>query len=269
MISKKAELTMNEFLIDVHAHLFDMRLKNNLNILLENARHRNIKKIICVGYDFETSKTALKLAMENESIFATFGIHPNNLISYGKDYIDFIKKNYNHKKVVGIGEIGLDYHHEKFDKENQKKVFIEQLNFANIFKLPVQVHCRDAMKDVLEILNSHKELLKSGGILHCFQGSFEELKEVEALGLKISVGGIVTFKNALEMQNLIKNVPIDMIVFETDCPYLTPHPYRGQINEPKFLELTMQKTAELKNLSYSEMIKISTKNCHDVFKKLF
>lgn len=259
---------MNNFLIDIHAHLNDIRLKEKVDSVIEKANQHKVKKIVCVGYDLESSKTALKLAIENESVFATFGIHPNNFKKFGNDYINFIKDNYKNKKVIGIGEIGLDYHYENFDKTSQKNIFIKQLKIANECKLPLQVHCRDAMEDMLEILCSHKSLLKNGGIMHCFQGSFDDLKIIKKLGLKISIGGIVTFKNASEIQNQVKEIPTEMILFETDCPYLTPHPHRGEINEPKFLELIMKKTAELKNLSYDEMTRISTENCYNAFKKL-
>ncbi|MDD3232258.1 MAG: TatD family hydrolase [Clostridia bacterium] len=258
---------MNEFLIDVHAHLNDERY-NNLNETLKNAKQSKVEKIICVSYDFESSKKALKLSTENENIYAAIGIHPNNSEFFSQDFIDFLTKNYQNKKVVAIGEIGLDYHYENFDKEKQRNVFIAQLKLADTFGLPVQVHCRNAMNDTLEILTEHRNLLKNGGIMHCFKGSFENLRKVGELGLKISVGGVVTFKNAIETQELIEKVPLDMILFETDCPYLTPHPYRGKTNEPKFLELTVQKTAEFKDISFQKMMQISTENCYKIFKKL-
>ena len=258
---------MNEFLIDVHAHLNDERY-DNVNEIIKNAKQSKVEKIICVSYDFESSKKALKLSAENKNIYAVIGIHPNNSDSFQQDFIDFLKANYHNEKVVAIGEIGLDYHYENFDMKKQKDVFIAQLKLADAFDLPVQIHCRNAINDTLEILTEYRNFLKNGGIMHCYQGSFENLKKVGELGLKISVGGIVTFKNAIEIQELIERVPLDMILFETDCPYLTPHPYRGTTNEPKFLELTAQKTAELKDISLKKMMQISTENCYKVFKKL-
>lgn len=177
-------------------------------------------------------------------------------------------KNSTNEKVVAIGEIGLDYHFEPFDKNQQMQVFTKQLELANQIKLPVQIHCRDAMKDMLKILNSNKQLLKQGGIVHCFSGNLNDLNQIQELGLKISLGGVVTFKNSKDLQNLIKDIPLEMIMFETDCPYLTPHPYRGKINEPKYMALNAKKVAELKNIPYKEMFEISTNNCLDVFKKI-
>lgn len=255
-------------LIDVHAHLNDKRLITRIEQIIQDAKNCGIEKIICVSDSLNSSKAILEIAQQYENIYASLGVHPSAINSFNEEFIDLVNKNSANEKVVAIGEIGLDYHFEPFDKNQQINVFIKQLELASQMKLPVQIHCRDAMEDMLKILDKNKELLKLGGIVHCFSGSLKDLKQIQKLGLKISLGGIVTFKNAKNLQNLIKDIPLEMIMFETDCPYLTPHPYRGKTNEPKYLILTAENVAEIKNISYKEMFEISTNNCLDVFKKM-
>jgi TatD DNase family protein len=255
-------------LIDVHAHLNDKTLITRIEEIIQDAKNCGIEKIICVSDSLNSSKAILEIAKKYENIYASLGVHPSVLDSFNEEFVDLVIKNSTNEKVVAIGEIGLDYHFEPFDKNQQMQVFTKQLELANQIKLPVQIHCRDAMKDMLKILNSNKQLLKQGGIVHCFSGNLNDLNQIQELGLKISLGGVVTFKNSKDLQNLIKDIPLEMIMFETDCPYLTPHPYRGKINEPKYMALNAKKVAELKNIPYKEMFEISTNNCLDVFKKI-
>lgn len=255
-------------LIDVHAHLYDEKLIKRIDEVILNAEKNRVKKIICVSDNPVSAEKVLRLSEKYENIYACIGVHPNESESYTDEFALFLKRHGQNKKLVAIGEIGLDYHYQPFDKERQVFVFLEQLKLASLLKLPVQLHCRDAMKDMLELLKNNKRYLKHGGIMHCFSGSTSDLKVISELGLKISVGGVVTFKNAKIHQELISQISLELIMFETDCPYLSPHPFRGQLNEPKNLPLTAEKVAELKDLSLDEIARISTENCFKVFRKL-
>lgn len=169
---------------------------------------------------------------------------------------------------MAIGEIGLDYHYEPHDKNLQKQIFVKQLMLANSLNLPVQIHCRDATFDTLEILKTNKNLLQNGGIMHCFSGSLETLRELKKLNIKISLGGILTFKNARTTVEIASKMPLDMLTFETDCPYLAPVPFRSQINQPKNLIFTAQKFADIRNINLENLENIVLANTLEVFPKL-
>ena len=153
-------------------------------------------------------------------------------------------------------------------QNKQIKIFVEQLKMAHLLNLPIQIHCRDATGDLIDILKQNKNLLKNGGILHCFSGSFETLNQIKQLGLKISVGGVVTFKNAVNVVELIKKVPLEMITLETDCPYLTPHPFRGKINNPSYIHYTAEKIADLKLIPIKKFYNEVRNNTLQTFPKL-
>ena len=255
-------------IIDVHAHLNDEKLILDIEKILEECRQNDIKKVIGVGYDFNSSRLVFDLSQKYKEIYCAIGIHPSAPNDFEKKYIDFLRGVADNKKVVAVGEIGLDYHYEPFSKSKQQVVFLRQLELADSLHLPVQIHCRDAVEDTINLLKTNKHLLNSGGIFHCFSENIDVLNEVQKLGLKISVGGIVTFKNAKNIVEMVKKMPIDMLTLETDCPYLTPHPHRGVINNPNYIILTAEKIAELKNISYNELCEITTRNAENVFKKL-
>ena len=233
--------------IDTHAHLNDAKLLPDVNGVIFRAKEFNVERIVNAGCDLASS--------ENAKCF-------DNQIE------NFLMENGEREKVIAIGEIGLDYHYEGYDKELQKKVFIRQLEIANELKLPVVIHSRDATGDMLEILKNNSNLLKYGGLMHCFNGSLETLKEVLKLGLKVSFGGAITFKNSKNAPELIKNIPLESFTLETDCPYLCPEPFRGKINEPKNIPLIAQKIADILNKNVSEIEKITTLNAKNLFKKL-
>lgn len=255
-------------LIDVHAHLNDERLENQIEDVLNRAKEKGIEKIICVGYDPQSSKKAIELAEKFNEIYACIGVHPNETQHFDKNFEEFLIKNSTHKKVVAIGEIGLDYHYQPFDKEIQKQVFVRQLEIAYECKLPIQIHSRDATQDTIDILKEHRNLLTYGGIIHCYSGSVEMLKEIEKLGLKISMGGVLTYKNARQTVDVIKALPLSMLTLETDCPYLSPVPFRGETNEPKNVKYVAQKVAEIRNIYLEEVAKIATANTLELFTKL-
>lgn len=252
-------------MIDSHGHLNDPKLFPEIDALLERAKKAGVSQIIVPGYDLETSAKAIDISNDYEDCYATVGIHPHNANFYNLEMEETLKEYLSNPKVVAIGEIGLDYHYEGFKKEVQKEVFIRQLNLARANDLPVVIHSRDATKDTMDILKEHAVGLS--GVLHCFSGSLEvALEYIKELGFYISLGGPVTFKNAKEQKNVAKEVPLNSLLVETDCPYLTPHPHRGKTNEPSYVPYILEEIAFLKGLSKEEVDKVTTKNTRDLFK---
>lgn len=251
-------------LIDSHAHLMDeMYSEMDIEKIINNAHENDVAIIINIGYDKSSSIKALEIAENHKDIYAVVGLHPDECNFENID-LDFIKDLSNSDKVVGIGEIGLDYHYDSTNKENQIKHFISQIELANTLKLPTIIHSRDADMDMLKTLKEHTP--KYGFVMHCFSSSVEIAKEVLKLGGYISLAGTVTFKNANNLLEVAKLVPDDKLLVETDCPYLSPEPKRGRLNEPANVKFTAQKIAELKNISLEELAKITTANAKRFYK---
>ena len=254
-------------LIDTHAHLTDEKYTDNVDEIISKLQENNITKVFTVAYNKKTIIDSVQLAEKYANIYAIIGIHPDEVNDYDENTIKLLEEYSTHPKVVGIGEIGLDYHYDNYDKERQKQVFISQIKLAHKVGLPICIHNRDSIGDCMEILKSHKEYLTNGGVVHCYSESEEIYKEIKKMGLKISLGGILTFKNSVVAPNVCKIADLEDILLETDCPYLTPHPYRGQTNEPKYVSLVAQKIAEIKGLSYDKVAEQTTNNALDLFKK--
>lgn len=236
-------------LIDTHVHLNDDRLLKNLDDILARAMAQNVTKMIVIGYDVASSKQAIQLAETYPFIYANIGIHPSDVHKAKEGDLEWIKENLHHEKVIAIGEIGLDYYWSKEHKELQIKVFKAQLACAKEFDLPVAIHSRDAMQDTYDILKE----ANVQGVMHCYSGSSEMAKEFVKLGFFIGIGGVVTFKNAKEIKEVVEVVPLTHILSETDAPYLAPHPYRGKMNEPSYIPLIVEKIAELKEIQFSDV----------------
>jgi len=217
-------------LIDTHVHLSNDCYKDQLQNIIKNLENNNIEKVINVGFDFNSSKKGFKLSQFYENVYSALGIHPNNASEYSAEFEQFVDECASNKKVVAIGEIGLDYYRDKSQKELQKQVFIKQLKLAHKHKLPVILHVRDAFQDVLEILTEYKHLLSNSGVMHCYSGSLEFAQKILQLGLYLGFDGPITFKNSKIATNVVKHLPINKVLTETDCPYLTPHTYRGKQN---------------------------------------
>lgn len=223
-------------IFDTHIHLNDEKLMENLDEEISEAIKAGVSKFLCVGYDVESSKKAVQIANKYDCVFAAVGIIPTEHKQYGLNTIGEIKKiALSSKKVKAIGEIGLDYYWEKdeYTKLVQKEMFLKQIDLANKLNLPISIHARDSLSDVLEILKKHP--VKQGGIMHCYSGSIELAREFIKLGFKIAFGGVLTFKNSKKTKEVFENIDLDNIVFETDAPYLSPEPYRGKINLPKYI----------------------------------
>ncbi len=253
-------------MIDTHAHIQQSEYEDNNKVILD-AYNNGVKKIICVGFDIPSSVEAVEVANKYDFVHAIIGIHPSEIDSLSDDYLKQLKNLAQNKKVVAIGEIGLDYHFEPFDKEKQKQIFVEQIKLAHELKLPICIHSRDATGDLVQILKENEKFLTNAGVLHCFGESFETFNIIKKYNFKISIGGVLTYKNAKNVQSAISKIPLEYIMLETDSPWLTPEPFRGKVkNEPKYVKYVAEKLAEIKNLSVDKVIENTTKNAFDLFK---
>ncbi len=253
--------------IDTHSHITDPRY--NLEEIEKHWKENNISNVFAVSYDKKSIIDVTNVAFNNNNIYAIIGVHPDDCDDYNNETEELIKSLAKNKKVLAIGEIGLDYHEidaNDFEKKNkQKEVFISQIKLADELGLPIMIHLRDACKDMLDILHDYSHYLNNGGIIHCFGESVETYDAVKKLGFVIGVGGVVTFKNGKRLQQVVEHADVRDIILETDCPYLTPEPFRGQINEPKNILYIAQKVCEIKGLTMSELSEITNKNVERVF----
>ncbi len=253
-------------LIDTHCHLYDEKILNPQEII-DNFEKNDICACVCCADTMENSKKVLELA-KAEKVYAGIGVHPETADNYSFEVEKFIIKNANNPKVVAVGEIGLDYYHEFCSRELQVEVFKKQIKLAYSLKLPMIIHIREAYGDFLEILKEYKEYFKYGAVIHSFSGSVEVANILLSYGFYLSFNGIATFKNANKVLNVIKEVPLDKMLVETDSPYLTPEPHRGKVNEPKFVSFVAKKIAEIKEMDYSEVCEILNNNAKQLFFKM-
>lgn len=248
---------------DTHAHYNDDKFETDREELLKKIYDDGgITKIVCNGYNLEMSKFACSLADKYDFMYATVGVSPNDLDNLDDDYLIEIEKEANRKKVVAIGEIGLDYYWNKENKDIQKKVFIEQINIANKLSLPITIHTRDAYLDTIEILKKYP--VEKKGIFHCCPLNQELVKDALKLGYYISFSGNITFKNA-KSKEVIELVPMDKILIETDSPYLSPEPHRGERNDSRNVKFVAKKISEVKQLTIKEVAKITYDNALNVY----
>lgn len=248
-------------IFDTHIHLNDKKIYENLDFYIQDALNKGVKKFLCVGYDLESSKIAIEIANKYHEVYASIGIIPTKYKQYNDDSINNLRKLMDKSnKIVAIGEIGLDYYWEKEESVRtlQKKIFIEQIELANELNLPISIHCRDAYKDTLDILKEHTCIKK--GIMHCFSGSLESAKEFIKLGYLIAFGGVLTFKNSIKTKEVLQNIDLKDVVFETDAPYLAPTPFRGKINIPSYIVETVKYASSLLNCPKETLEDITYKN---------
>ncbi len=247
---------------DSHAHYNDEYFKDKKDELIPNMYKDEITNIVCAGYNLAGSKEAIEIANKYPHIFATCGISPNDIEKQVEKDIEEIENLAKNKKVVAIGEIGLDYYWNKDNKELQKQVFIKQIELANRLNLPIVIHTREAVMDTLEILKTHP--VNKKGVFHCCPLNQELIKEGLKLGFYISFSGNVTFKNA-KSAGCIELVPLDKILIETDSPYLSPEPHRGEKNTSLNVKLVAAKIAEVKNEKIEKIAEITRKNAKSIF----
>jgi len=253
-------------LIDSHAHITDKKF--DYKQIIADMHKDNLSRIIVVGYNYENSLHGLSIASENEKVFCALGLHPSYAAEFCHTKTESFLEISKDKKVVAIGEIGLDYHYENFCKKQQATACIAQLELAHRAALPIIVHMRDCDEDMRKLLKTHKHLLQHGGVMHCYSGSRESSYEYLDLGFYISFSGTITFKNSVKATDIIKAIPKDRLLIETDCPYLSPEPFRGKLNYPKNVVYVAQKMADILGLSLQEVAKLTTDNTHRIFPKL-
>lgn len=247
--------------IDTHAHYDAEEFDEDRDELLKRLFAESVDSIITMGCSLKSSAAALKLAEKYERMYAAVGIHPEDCENLPADYISQIKALAANKKVRAIGEIGLDYHYDGSDREKQIACFEEQLSLAKELKLPVVIHSRDATKDTLDILEKYRPR----GVVHCFSGSSETAREILRLGLMISFTGVLTFKNAKKAVEACEAIPLDRIMLETDCPYMSPVPHRGERCDSSMVRFTAEKLAQIKGISTNEAILACNKNAVEFF----
>ena len=256
-------------MIDIHAHLTDRRYDQDREEVINSLKSKGIELVINTGYDIKTSRDAIKLADKYDHIYATAGLHPSSADEWTESSYDELKQMaLSSKKVVAIGEAGLDFYRDTNpDRDVQEHVFREHIRLAKELDLPIVVHSRDAHKMTFDILKEAKEEDPNfQGILHCYSSSVELMEQYTELGYYISIGGVVTFNNARVVKEVAKKVPLEYLVLETDSPYLTPAPYRGKRNEPAYTVYVGEEIAKLRGVSYEEIDEITTANAKRVFR---
>lgn len=252
-------------LIDTHAHLNDERLIPEAEEIALNLKSDGLAAIVDVGFDRKTSEIAVAHADAFDGVFAVVGIHPHDSQYAGQADYDYFSEVSKKEKVVAIGEIGLDFYYDLSDRKTQERVFLEQLELAHGLKLPVVIHLRDAYELMLRLLKDNRRYLEYGSVLHCYSGSTEMLKEFAKLEMYFSYGGAVTFKNA-NKGDVVRAMPRDRLLLETDCPYMTPVPNRGKTNYPKYVYLTAEKIQEF--LPEVDVNAVSYENSLNFYKKM-
>lgn len=252
-------------LIDTHAHLNAEQFEEDLEIVIERALQSGVEKMIVVGFDRKTIQRAIELSEKFSFIFAVVGWHPVDAIDCTEEDLEWIESLATQPKVVGIGEIGLDYYWDKSPKEIQQKLLRRQIQLAKKVNLPIVIHNRDATQDLIQILKEEKAS-EVGGIMHCFSGSAETAIECVKMNFYISLAGPLTFKNARQPKEVVERIPLENLLIETDCPYLAPHPHRGKRNEPAFVKLVAEEIALIKNQTFDTVAKVTTENAKRVFR---
>lgn len=257
--------------IDTHAHLHDKAFGGRVAEVIGRAHEAGVSKIVNVGYDIESSRRSVDYARLYPEIYATVGIHPHSCFDLDIDSYQRLMTLAGHKKVVAVGEIGLDYYYirrsSQFSKypnrERQLAAFEQMLDLALELKLPVIIHSREAETDLLAILKTYKGMLR--GVVHCFSGDYETAEEIIDLGLLISITGNITYKNNETLHLAVKKIPLDKIMLETDCPSLTPEPYRGQLNEPANIPIIAEAIAKIKEMTLDEVEETTSKTARSFF----
>lgn len=251
-------------MIDSHCHLNDPDIYPLIDDILKRAMDVGVTHFIVPGYDLKSSELAVEIAARYSMCSAVIGLHPHEADSFDEKMADAFRALGKEQGVVGYGEIGLDYHYEPFSKEKQQEAFREQIRMAKDLSLPLVIHSRDGAKDTMDILK--KEAMGMEGVMHCYGGSLEMAREyIRDLNFYISLAGPVTFKNAKTPKEVAKGIPLSSLLIETDCPYLTPHPYRGKMNEPSYLPYVLEAIAELREIPRDEVERVTMENTQKLF----
>lgn len=251
-------------MLDTHSHI-NMIEGISLEEVLKNAKENGVEKIILPSAYPKDIDEVMEITEKYENVYGLLGVHPSEVKDWTDDLIDKIKEySSQNPKIVGIGEIGLDYYWDKSFNDLQKEVFIKQIKLANELDLPISIHDREAHKDTFDILKEHNKGSKI--IMHCFSGSVEFARECIKEGWYLALGGVVTFKNAIKMKEVAQDIPLDKLLLETDAPYLTPVPFRGKENQPAYTKFVAEEIAKLRGITFEEIDKITTENAKNIFK---
>jgi len=250
-------------IIDTHAHIYYDEYIDRMDDMIRVAFDKGVEKIISVGVDLATSEKCIQLAEIYPSVYATCGYHPHEADKAPNGYLYELETFCKHPKVVAVGEIGLDYHYDFSDRNTQRKIYHEQLELACSLDLPAVVHCRESENGILSGIQQSGH---NSGVIHCFTSSLDFANKIMEIGFLISFTGIITFSK--ELAEVVKNVPLDKMMVETDSPYLSPEPHRGKKNEPAFLIHVVEKIAELKGISTEQVADFTTKTAYNLFIRL-
>lgn len=248
---------------DSHAHYDDERFEEDRESLLESLKEKGVDFVVNAAADMSSCRTSLALAEKYAFIYSSIGVHPHDVKNLTEADLEEMKQLAAHRKVVAIGEIGLDYYYDNSPREAQKTWFMKQLLLAKELDLPVIIHSREASQETFDLI------VESGvkeGVIHCFSGSYELAKEYVKRGFYIGVGGSLTFKNARKTVEVVEGIDLNHILIETDCPYLTPVPHRGERNDSSYLKYVVEKIAEIKGISEDEVARISCQNAKLLFR---
>lgn len=251
-------------LIDTHSHLFFKEFKNDLPEVLERARQADVTTMINVGTDLLSSREAITMAYQFPNLYAAVGVHPHDVARMGEDDLGLIRELAQDEKVVGIGEVGLDYYYEHSPREVQQAALRKFVRLSLELGLPIILHCRDAFDDCFRILDEEGGW-QGRGVFHCFTGDWAVASRIVEKRFYISFSGIVTFKKSHSLHEVARSVPADLFFLETDCPFLAPEPFRGKRNEPSFVGKTAESVAQLRGISLEEMARQTTQNAQHLF----
>lgn len=249
-------------IFDSHAHYNFEKFDDDRDFIINKIKTNGVCGVMNVGCDIKTSKSSINLSKKYDFFYSSVGIHPHEASNVDGDYIDVLKDLANHEKVFAVGEMGLDYYYEHSPKQVQKRVFINQLKLAKVLNLPAIIHSRDAIDDTLEILNEHPDVK---GVVHCFSYDLESAKKFTKLGYYIGITGMITFSSAKALKEAVKNISIEHLVLETDCPYMAPNPYRGSRSDSSMILEIAKEISRLKGICLEDVLSKTTKNSYTLF----
>ena len=253
-----------DYIFDTHAHYDDEAFDSDREELIGSLKENGIGCVVNVGASISSCKTTLKLAQTYSFLYGALGVHPNETAELTESHMEWLKEALADEKIVAVGEIGLDYYWDQPEREVQKKWFVRQLALSKETKLPVIIHSRDAAKDTLDIMKAEHNGT-TGGVIHCFSYGVEMAREYLNMGYYLGIGGVLTFKNAKKLKEVVEYAPISRLVLETDCPYLAPVPNRGKRNSSLNLPYVVQAMAEIKNMEPEEIIRLTTENAKALY----
>lgn len=252
-------------LIDSHVHLDDRRFNRDRDRLIKNLNSDGVELVINAGADLKSSIEGVKLSQEYDQVYTTVGVHPHYVKDMDESTIESLRQFAKREKVVAIGEIGLDFYRDLSPRDLQEKWFRRQLDLAIELDMPVTIHSRDASQAVFDIIKEYVEKHNLRGLMHCYSDSVEMARDYIDLGFYISLAGPVTYRNARVPKEVAKEVPLDRLLIETDCPYLTPEPNRGRRNEPAYVRYVAGEIADLRGISYTDLVEATNRNTKELF----